>query len=447
MRSRNIRSRSPKRNVKSNRKNSIKRRNSIKNNKSRRNSKKRKRKRNKKQIGGTNKLEIIIDNIKFTILYKIKPTKTWGGWGSEINNPRSFIVLQSDDKVNTIKFVIYSSLSELYTWRFYTHTESNPLHICKSLDYITSTFIHIKLQKFINDNYDIITPPSYLDEDDKTNASSFSEYICSKEELKPKKPGKRCDEICHDYLEPFKPFQKIYNESCICGEWHFLKEGSQEYEVFNVELDTIISKLKEDTTLRLTLDIATMTSTINKTFPIIRNYLYYLCVINSYIKENFSIKDENELYTYNKTLPDRNEVTITILEYTLTFKDTLLVYNYYVMKYTISKNPTSFIGDSHEIIEIIPEKLKDFQGKEYKIPLFIIPKTSMITSLGIYDCFIYNFNLICKPFHYVYQFGTEDIHRKKIQFELPPNRIGLYKNQYFFIGDLIDTYINFHNEP
>ena len=85
-----------------------------------------------------------------------------------------------------------------------------------------------------------------------------------------------------------------------------------------------------------------------------------------------------------------------------------------------------------------PETLSKFNNKEYSIPLYIIPKNTPINDLGLYNCYINNLNIFCKPFHYINQF----INSEKKMYHIPEERKGLNKN-YFFIGDIISNLIAF----
>ena len=65
---------------------------------------------------------------------------------------------------------------------------------------------------------------------------------------------------------------------------------------------------------------------------------------------------------------------------------------YYKLRYTFL-DVTYFRSIEYNIYNNKPEKLRQFINKEYSMPLFIIPSNTKINDKGIYECFIYNFNM------------------------------------------------------
>jgi len=91
------------------------------------------------------KLEIKIDDFNFELI-AITDNNEYD---------RVLLLLKTNDKF----ILFYRSNSELNTWRFASY--DSYLHLYKGQNYITETFIHINLQKFINENYHKI-PYSYI---------------------------------------------------------------------------------------------------------------------------------------------------------------------------------------------------------------------------------------------------------------------------------------------
>ena len=85
-----------------------------------------------------------------------------------------------------------------------------------------------------------------------------------------------------------------------------------------------------------------------------------------------------------------------------------------------------------------PETLNKFNNIEYSMPLYIIPENTNINEKGLYECYINNLNIFCKPFHYKTNFKTLE----KKTYKIPQERFGLNKN-YFFIGDIISNVLTF----
>ena len=72
------------------------------------------------------------------------------------------------------------------------------------------------------------------------------------------------------------------------------------------------------------------------------------------------------------------------------------------------------------------------------MPLYIIPENTTINDKGLYECYINNLNIFCKPFHYKNQF----IESKKKKYVIPEERFRIRSN-YFFIGDIISDIADF----
>jgi len=84
-------------------------------------------------------LQITINGITFTLVYKI------------YDSDRLKIKIKSQSK----EFLLYQSNSELGFWRLCLNLNRNSNYLYKGkLDYVQSTFVHLELQKFINENID-----------------------------------------------------------------------------------------------------------------------------------------------------------------------------------------------------------------------------------------------------------------------------------------------------
>jgi hypothetical protein len=99
----------------------------------------------KNMIGG-NEISTIIDDLKFTLIAK------HNGDPTNLRDDRDKVIIESSnlDGNNSLYFIVYLSNSEFGCWRF-ACLEGGQYY--KGADYVTHTFIDIRLQKFIFDNY------------------------------------------------------------------------------------------------------------------------------------------------------------------------------------------------------------------------------------------------------------------------------------------------------
>lgn len=116
-------------------------------------------------------IETVIDGITFQLVSK------------NISDSRDKVIIRSIDENETI-FAAYRSKSQLNFWRFCFF--DRPGHYYKGLeiDYVQETFLHIKLQKFINDNIDkldddedIYCPVLYEQSDSIKKKKIFTDII------------------------------------------------------------------------------------------------------------------------------------------------------------------------------------------------------------------------------------------------------------------------------
>lgn len=107
----------------------------------------------------TGHLKIIIDGITFELLAKTYFDK------------RDHILVESSNSDGSYKsrHVYYASISEAGIWRFAQKRNDGGYE--KGQHYVTHTFIHIDLQKFINENFHLI--PNYDAKDRRENIESF----------------------------------------------------------------------------------------------------------------------------------------------------------------------------------------------------------------------------------------------------------------------------------
>ena len=92
-------------------------------------------------------LTISIDGVEFTLIRKTIYDDRY----RDVVNVESLVI--DDDEEKKYNFWVYRSNSELGLWRLCIDLRGK-FH--KGPDYIQSTLIHVELQKFINDNIDVI---------------------------------------------------------------------------------------------------------------------------------------------------------------------------------------------------------------------------------------------------------------------------------------------------
>jgi hypothetical protein len=109
-------------------------------------------------------LFITLNDIKFTIIKKTNHADT----NREVVKIKS--LTNTGEKYT---FWVYRSNSEMGLWRFCLYADSNIFY--KGIDYIQTTLVHLELQKFINNNIDLVP---YADTNYMYDAKRSDECYC-----------------------------------------------------------------------------------------------------------------------------------------------------------------------------------------------------------------------------------------------------------------------------
>jgi hypothetical protein len=342
------------------------------------------------------------------------------------------------------RFIVYRSNSHGGIFRLCTRTEEYSRHLYKGLDdYVTQTFIHIELQKFIIENYkNLITDPSL----------SIDKCPCVKSKINPTDPKSL---YYYELVDGANKYRKYNNNIRIlnilndfkCGEGFadiktlltqlengeggILAMGYQKFmmdilQIFDPTYGAngpvkcvrktdcpITSKLKE------TRDIG-----IRK--KIVRKYLEY---ISDYLNETFDILPETnkKLYSDEFDIPKIKDVLISMTYFSVDIQTKSGKTKYEkireISKFTII----------YAIYDIRSSTNKILNGRD-SITFNIIPMTNnvddkiienSINRLGLYRFYTSIGIYLCKLFDYVEQVGAIAEYDKIV-------------GGYVFLGDLYD---------
>ena len=358
---------------------------------------------------------IIIDDYIFKILYT---TVT----------ERFYTVIESisiQNNINT-KFVVYRSLSEVGTWRLACSGGYGIMFmkLQKPGDYVTGTFIHIKLQLFINNNIEtVIKIDGKLNTEDDALISSkyIRDFIEYRENM-------LCDS---DEFSKLRDFCK--NIKSLCGDYGDGR-GKKQF-IINGEVSEKIKIFMESNDLKYR-------EYDNNDDIYMNDYKYILQIIKEYIEKKFvKISEPKFQYSYNFNINRINIIDINVYEQEMKSLNNSETYLYYYIEYKINISDNNelesdYTSDSYSDNENENEnkiiKGENLFPKTYNAPLFIIPTQSKITNYGVYDCYITGCFYFCKPIEYRTQceikWGKE-CNKREIGFN------------YLFIGDIISDYI------
>ena len=231
--------------------------------------------------------------------------------------------------------------------------------------------------------------------------------------------GSRIQQECSSCLKELSDFcadVKIY-----CGEYakHFSNLSEEEQTKLNKKLDLFISNHN--------LEIVNQTNV--KAF--MHYYIYILNIICTYFKKKFEILNEaQEIYRYDFEIEEG--IAFEVIVYEVKIKHTSngeeFYYYYYNYKFTKSKFEENYILGKPD--------------KSYNCPIFIIPTSSKVNSLGMYDCYIKGCNYFCKPIEYRFQCTSESCTKYNEQHEntIQKRQLNDSNKYYLFIGDLISKH-------
>ncbi len=186
-------------------------------------------------VGGSTssqlKNTIKIDGINFELLYRGKIDK---------NSEYNLVKIKSTNDSKSSEFICYNSNSELGLWRLgVKNKDSSNRSWCKSDfevgkfedtlskdgDYVSSTLIHMNLQKFIQENWDKLEIKQFGDSVLLSKKSPIVKYICGTDTISPEriKEIERFDDMFISDL-----FMLFDNISIRCGKYSLIGHYSSE---------------------------------------------------------------------------------------------------------------------------------------------------------------------------------------------------------------------------
>jgi hypothetical protein len=361
------------------------------------------------------------------------------------NVTREYLLILIRNIGYNFRFIVYRSNSHGGIFRLCTMTEEGSRHLYKGLDdYVTQTFIHIELQKFIIENYKkLITDPELSikkcpcvqSKINPTDPNSLHYYELVDGENKYRKYNNNIPVL--DLLNDFKCGEGFADIKTLLtqfenGEGGIRAIGYQEFmwdifKIFDPKYGTngpekcvrgsncpLTTKLKE------TRDIG-----IRK--KIVRKYLEY---ISDYLNKTFDILPgtNKKLYSDKFDIPKINDVLISMTYYSVDIQTksgkTKYENRHEISKFTIIYAIYDIESSTHKILNgrysitfnIIPMTNKFVDGKIIKNSINRLGLYRFYTSIGIY---------LCKMFDYVEQVGAIAEYDKVF-------------GGYVFLGDLYD---------
>ena len=341
--------------------------------------------------------KILINDINFYILAKC------------VDDNRTFVYIYSENsKKEIFKFYVYSSISEIDTWRlaFKNHGgklyKGDPDH--NFYDYVQQTFISIDLQIFIQQNIERIKDfsPNFLNYHSEYNVMYGDK---DNDDIKVK------TEI-DNYNRQIK--KGIFNEM-----FTNYKCGSSSLETLET-LKTQITKFSSDFGDQYSLDQNNITQLHEYDYDFfnlirIKKTIYRLVLErnknNSDHKEDNSDNIETVILYYLKL----NASSVDSVE------DKLLVLNNDNKKSRKKKLIPTLAS-----IQSLITKIQNIY-----IPLFLTIPTSTINQFGLYDFYIPSGIYICKLFDYSKQCTTEECS----DVESSPENTPISFFEYSYIGD------------
>ena len=394
----------------------------------------------KKQNGGAN-LEIVIDTIKFTLLAKYinldeKVKRVYG---------RPVVLLSSEKDDNINYFLIYRSNSEATCWRFYS-IDSSIFSIWKGSNYVSQTFIHMDLQKFINNNFHLIPLCEKIPSDDvhikiqNYFNEQFNKFLAIKNILEKTSIKK---EVLAYLISIYKNFKQKLINKCILNfiaipyiNYYIDNRFSQclsesRFKKYNLLEILDIDKIKcGHTTFRsFVINIledksketnnVVMNSIIEKKKPEIndKNIISkYYEIINLYLKNinlTYDISTLKFLYATQHDFlatPDTPRCHFIINFYSIEIKVGDDIFILYFIKYIYNK---------------YKDKSPEFSA--YNAILNIVPKTNTINICGVNNEILSLGLYICKIIEYKDLYMKDNIEDRSIN------------TSYDFIGDMINN--------
>lgn len=364
---------------------------------------------------------IQINNYLFRIIYTTYTEK--------------YFTLLESINIDTFKisrFYIYKSISDIGTWKLAVSSFKKISHtlLTKPGDYLTGTFIHIDLQKYLSDyfnkeeniiqiDYEYNTLSSLLVlvnnnlKHGKKNILIIDEDKIIKEHINLLLKNKEIiqfgffrtsEQISCLSFEFDKIRSFCYKINSLCGKYtSFSKDINN-----NPDINKIITKFITDNNL-----IKKINKTIEdfkKEEEFMHKYKYINYIIYSYLIEKFNIIS-NPIFNYeynfevNKKFIFKN---ISIYSIIIESKKNKQKYNYYYINYELNKI-------------------------KYNVPYFIIPINRNICNFGVYNCYITGCFYFCKPIEYLLQINFNTNNEQ--------HNFRIIDNDYVFIGDIVNNII------
>jgi len=304
----------------------------------------------------------------------------------------------------TINFVCYRSNSEVGLWRACVYWAGVKTYY-KGSDYITSTFINIELQNFININYEKLPK---LDKDFTIYCSTFSKDDTLQEYVKTTK------ELEVIISTPREVEDQIFKVFKICGAGMCFKtsfvidnfiKNLKDNEVYEKEFKTILQK---DKPINDQNEVDLIYGKPDKYLHVNIKHVYKS--MTELMSKYFILLDTKSVYIgSNKVV--YNDTTIDLKFYQRTIKNTINSneYNLFYAKYTFMKTGSPHNGTYYTIINVLPKDAK-------------------LIEFGIYDKIVSAGTYIYKILEYKEQCKIDDRGRS-----VDVDR----KSCYVFIGDFM----------
>jgi len=386
----------------------------------------------------------IIDSIEFSLIAK------------DLSSERHVVLISSTKDNNINYFLVYKSNSEVGIWRFYSITSSHSFQIHKGDDYITETFIHVDLQKFINQNFHLI--PIFENNEKKNNFSAISLYLYSiqndskstifilenskiveSDKIKYfiNKFNTTFKDIAYRVILNFVPISyKNFKDNLISDclrdrfkKYDYLKiinvikcgiENVNRYPI--IEQIYAIADIDKNIIMKKTIETIVPEIIIKPTVKPTNSIMKYYQIINLYLKNiglTFDKKTIKFLYTIKLKFPNDDleevESTFTLNVYSIEIKINEDIFLLYFIKYRFTRKDkdATATGIYNAILNMVPITNK----------ITVCGLNSEILSMGFY---------ICKFVEYTSQSAVdwtnfEDYKKRYL------NRI------YVFVGDYVNN--------
>jgi hypothetical protein len=309
-------------------------------------------------------LAIIIDNFKFQLVQLISVNSKY----SQVVQIR---VLQPDTNEKISSFWVYRSNSELGIWRLCISSTYNIDKMISgkgtwykgnaNTDYVQSTFIHISLQNFINDNLELIPKNKMSMNKEERIKEMDDECVCDvmgNTKCRHFKLVKIVDDPNRTIIE--SPFKEIYNKE----RNHGIGCGRLNPDTNSIDLKKILEEF---------------TTSFGKTYNIV----------------NLNIVTNNYQFTFVNTIHLQGDIYSIELHRKYPIKrDTQ---TNVVLLYFMVVNMTPIIQKT----SVFYENVSQICMKKYHIfPFFLTIPTAKINEVGLYDKYIPCGLYVCKLFDY-----------------------------------------------